>query len=81
MFKKKGANAETDRNVFILLLWADGSWRCVNERACLYSPSGKPDRSLRKAGSACLLIKLCIPKSTQKGRNACLRVHVDDKSK
>lgn len=41
--------AVADRNVFILLLQADKSWRCVNKCVCLYFPSGKPDRSFRGA--------------------------------
>lgn len=36
-----------DRNVFILLLQADESWRCVNKYVFLYFPSENPDRSFR----------------------------------
>lgn len=36
---------DADRNVFILLLQADRSWKCVHKCLCLYLPNGKPDRS------------------------------------
>lgn len=75
-----------DRNVFILLLQADESWRCVNKYVFLYFPSENPDRSFRGPAWPGPLYQIMHSEIHTKSRNTglCVHIHVykqDDRSK